>query len=134
MGHKGHKAQRCQPGKSFATISVPANGSTATSPNLQRGQSYRLRATGFWNTNAQFGNDAFAAFPFANPNAPELTFQGVRLGLSVNGGSPDQWGSYNSGHTYEQVITGQGQGATFRFTDPQTNDNSGSLTVTIECA
>jgi hypothetical protein len=132
-GKKSGK-KRCKPGKSIASVQVPANGTTVTSPVLKQGQRYRLRANGFWNTNAQYGNDAFAAFQFANPNTPELTYKNVRLGLSVNGGSPDQWGNYNTNHTYELQFTGQGQGVTFRFTDPETNDNSGSLTVSIECA
>src|SRR4051812_35520561 len=93
--NKKQKAKTCTPGSSVGSVTVPATGATVNTPNLIQGQRYRLRAVGFWSTNATFGNDAFAAFPFANPNAPETTFQGLRLGLSVNGGSPDQWGSYN---------------------------------------
>lgn len=132
--NRKNKKKVCKPGKLFQTVSVPATGGAATTQALINGQRYRLRASGFWNTNAQFGNDAFAAFPFANPNAPELTFNGVRLGLSVDGGSPDQWGSYNAGHVYEREIIGQGASLSLRFTDPQTADNSGSLTVEIFCA
>ena len=93
--------KRCKPGKSVANVQVPANGSIVTSPTLKKGQQYRLRANGFWNTNAQYGNDAFASFQFANPTTPVLTFQNVRIGLSVNGGSPDQWG-VTTAHMYEQ--------------------------------
>jgi hypothetical protein len=132
--NKKQKGKTCTPGTSVGSVSVPANDTTVNTPVLNAGQRYRLRAVGFWLTNATFGNDAFAAFPLANPNAPETTFQGVRLGLSVNGGSPDQWGTYNANHTYEQQITGQGGSVTLRFTDPVPADNSGSLTVDIFCA
>ena len=124
----------CAPGKQFATVNVPATGAAVTSPALVQGQRYRLRATGFWVTNAQYGNDAFAAFPFADVNKPETSYQGTRLGLSVDNGSADQWGSYNAGHTYERMVTGTGAALSFRFTDPATNDNSGSINVVIECA
>lgn len=127
-------ANICQPGKQFATVNVPATGAAVTSPALVQGQRYRLRVTGHWVTNALYGNDAFAAFPFADPNKPETAYQGTRLGLSVDGGSPDQWGSYNAGHTYERTVTGAGAALSFRFTDPATNDNSGSINVVIECA
>ncbi len=127
-------ANICQPGKQFATVNVPATGAAVTSPALVQGQRYRLRASGFWVTNAQYGNDAFAAFPFADVNKPETTYQGTRLGLSVDGGSADQWGSYNAGHTYERTVTGTGAALSFRFTDPAANDNSGSINVVIECA
>jgi hypothetical protein len=103
-------------------------------PTLKRGQRYQLRAIGFWSTNASFGNDAFAAFPFANPNAPETVFQGVRLGLSVDGSSPDQWGSYHLDHIYEREVTGEGAPLSLRFTDPLSADNTGTLTVEVSCA
>jgi hypothetical protein len=131
---KGNKGQTCQPGTSIGTVSVPASGAMASSPALVQGQRYRLRATGFWNTNATHGNDAFASFPINNPGAPVTVFQGVRLGLSVDGGSPDQWGSYNITHNYEREIVGQGAPLSLRYTDPATSDNSGSLTVNIVCA
>jgi hypothetical protein len=130
---KGKNKNRCTPGSSIGSVNVPATGATVTTPVLTAGQRYRLRASGFWVTNAQYGNDAFAAFPFANPNAPELTYNNVRLGLSVDGGSPDQWGSYNAGHVYEREVTGTGAALSLKFTDPETNDNSGSLTVEIFC-
>jgi hypothetical protein len=101
---------------------------------LAAGQRYRLRASGFWHTNSQYGNDAFATFPFADPNAPATTYQNVRLGLSIDGGSPDQWGRYTTSHIYERQIMGQGAALSLRFTDPVPADNSGSLTVEIVCA
>lgn len=123
----------CRPGKTFATVSVPANGRTVNSPALLKGQRYLLRASGFWSANAQYGNDACAAFPFANPNAPEFTYRGLRLGLLVNSIPPGAWGNYNPQHVYEQLFTGDGLALAFRNTDPVVEDNSGSITVTIEC-
>jgi hypothetical protein len=126
--------QTCVPGTSIGSVSVPANGTAVSSPALAAGQRYRLRAVGFWSTNAATGNDAFAAFPLNNPNTHTTTYQGVRLGLSVNGGSPDQWGAYNPNHSYEQQVTGNGGALSLRHTDPIPADNSGSLTVDIFCA
>lgn len=123
----------CAPGKTFATVAVPANGRTANSPALTKGQRYLLRASGFWSTNALYGNDACAAFPFANPNAPEFTYHNLRLGLLVNSIPPGAWGNYNTQHVYEQLITGDGLALAFRNLDPVPEDNSGSITVTIEC-
>lgn len=127
------KDKKCRRGKKLATISVPANGNIVSTPVLDRGQRYRLRASGFWSTNAQFGQDAAAAFPFTNPNAPQRFFQGVRLGLSVENGSPDQWGNYDTEHTYELKVTGLGSRLTLRNTDPGTADNSGTVTVEVLC-
>jgi hypothetical protein len=136
-GKKGKKqpqvAQVCQPGTTAGSVSVPATGATVNTPVLAQGQVYRLRASGFWNSNVTTGNDAFAAFTFANPGVPGTTYEGIRLGLSVNGDSPDQWGSYNTSHIYERQVTGQGAALSLRYTDPQTSDNSGSLLVDIFC-
>ena len=52
---------------------------TRSTPILEKGQRYRLRASG-WNTNATDGNDAVAAFAFATPNAPVTVAGGVRVG------------------------------------------------------
>jgi hypothetical protein len=124
----------CAPGAAVGSVKVPATGAPVSTPTLALGQRYRLQATGFWNTNATYGNDAFAAFRFANPSELALTYQNVRVGLSVNGGSPDEWGSYNITHNYEREITGQGAPMSLRYTDPGTSDNSGTLTVNIVCA
>jgi hypothetical protein len=126
--------QTCPSGQQLPIVSVPSSGSTVRTPVLEAGQRYRLRASGFWNTNPQYGNDAFAAFPFANPNAPETTYENVRLGLAVDGGNPDQWGSYNAAHIYELQVIGQGAALSLRFTDPVPDDNSGSLLVEVFCA
>jgi hypothetical protein len=130
----GQNGQMCPTGQQLRIVSVPSSGSTVSTPVLAAGQRYRLRASGFWNTNPQYGNDAFAALAFANPNAPETTYQNVRLGLSVDGGSPDQWGNYTTSHIYERQIIGQGAALSLRFTDPVPADNSGSLLVEIFCA
>jgi hypothetical protein len=124
----------CQPGTAAGSVLVPATGVAVSTPVLVAGQRYRLRATGFWATNATFGNDAFAAFLFATPAKPETTFNGVRLGLSVNGDSPDLWGAYNLGHVYEREVVGAGAALSLRYTDPVPADNSGSVTVEIVCA
>src|SRR3954447_2288783 len=54
--------QTCVPGTSIGSVSVPATGTAVSTPALAAGQRYRLRAVGFWSTNAATGNDAFAAF------------------------------------------------------------------------
>ena len=103
-------------------------------PVLVAGQRYRLRASGFWNTNATDGNDAVAAFAFATPNAPVTVAGGVRVGLAVDDGSPDLWGSYTTTHLYEMTVTGQGKALSLHYVDPITADNSGSLLVDVFCA
>jgi hypothetical protein len=124
----------CQPGTQVGAVSVPATGATVRTPVLRQGQRYRLRASGFWSSNATHGQDAFADFEFANPTVVVTTFQGVRLGLSVDGGSPDLWGSYNIGHVYEREITGQGASLSLRCSDGVHTDNSGAVLVEILCA
>ncbi len=118
----------------MALLTVPANGTTVNTPVLRNGQRYRLRATGFWLTNAQFGNDAFAAFPLADPHAPVLTLEGVRLGLALDGGSPDLWGDYNSAHGYQVEVTGRGRTMSLGYTDPIRGDNSGTVELEVTCA
>src|SRR5215212_6727729 len=86
---KGQQQAICQPGKQFGAVSVPGTGATVSTPVLVAGQRYRLRASGFWSSNATHGQDAFADFEFADPTKVVTTFQGVRLGLSVDGGSAD---------------------------------------------
>jgi hypothetical protein len=131
---KQPNGQMCEPGTSIGSVRVPATGAIVSTPALASGQRYRLQATGYWNTNASYGADAFASFKFANPNEIATTYQNVRIGLAVNGGSPDEWGSYHITHNYEREITGKGAPLTLHYTDPVTSDNSGSLTVDIVCA
>jgi hypothetical protein len=126
--------QTCVPGTSVGSVKVPATGAMVSTPTLAAGQRYRLQASGYWNTNASYGADAFASFKFANSNEIATTYQGVRIGLAVDGGSPDEWGSYHVTHLYEREITGKGAPMTLHYTDPVTSDNSGTLTVDIVCA
>jgi hypothetical protein len=124
----------CAPGTPAGSVNVPATGPAVNTPVLTQGQRYLLRATGFGLIDDAIGNDAFAAFRITDPSRTETTFEGIRLGLSVNGGSPDQWGSYNLNHTYEQQVTGTGTTLSLRFTQLVTPDSSGSLTVDVFCA
>jgi hypothetical protein len=124
----------CQTGTQVGAVSVPATGAKVSTPILVAGQRYRLRASGFWNTNATDGNDAVAAFAFATPNAPVTVAGGVRVGLAVDDGSPDLWGSYTTTHLYEMTVTGQGKALSLHYVDPITADNSGSLLVDVFCA
>jgi hypothetical protein len=126
--------QTCLPGTSVGSVNVPATGPAVNTPVLVQDQRYRLQAAGFGFTDARIGNDAFAAFSIINPNETLTTIEGIRLGLSVDGGSPDQWGSYNPNHTYEQQVTGTGTALSLRFTQLVTPDSSGSLTVDLFCA
>ncbi|MEZ4565360.1 MAG: hypothetical protein R2853_21795 [Thermomicrobiales bacterium] len=131
---KQPSAQTCVPGTSLGIVKVPATGAKVSTPALAAGQRYRLQANGYWNTNASYGADAFASFKFANSSDIATTYQGVRIGLAVDGGSPDAWGSYHITHNYEREITGKGAPLTLHYTDPVTSDNSGSLTVDVICA
>jgi hypothetical protein len=124
----------CAPGTLAGSVNVPATGPTVNTPVLTKGQRYRLRATGFGLTDQAIGNDAFAAFRINDPNRVETTFEGIRLGLSVNGGSPDQWGSYHLNHTYEQQVTGTGTTLSLSFAQVITGESGGSLTVDVLCA
>ena len=126
--------QTCQSGTQVGAVSVPATGVAVNTPVLTQGQRYRLRASGFWSSNATHGQDAFADFEFADPTKVVTTFQGVRLGLSVDGGSADVWGTYTTGHVYEREVIGQGKALSLRYTDPIVTDNSGSLLVDDFCA
>ena len=130
----GQTPQTCQSGTQVGAVSVPATGATVQTPVLLQGQRYRLRASGFWSSNATNGQDAFADFPFANPAAFVTTFQGVRLGLSVDGGSADVWGSYTTNHVYEREVTGQGVALSLRCSDKVHTDNSGAVLVEVLCA
>jgi hypothetical protein len=124
----------CQSGSQVGAVSVPGTGASVSTPVLVQGQRYRLRASGFWSSNATHGQDAFADFEFANPNAVVTTFEGVRLGLSIDGGSADVWGSYSIGHVYEREVVGQGAALSLRCSDQVHTDNSGSVLVEVLCA
>ncbi len=132
--NKKQKGKTCTPGQSVGSVTVPATGSAVNTPVLVAGQNYRLRATGFWTSNATHGQDAFADFELANPTVSVTTFQGTRLGLAVNGGTIDGWGSYNTNHVYERTLAGQGTAVSLAMSDVVFTDNSGSVTVDIFCA
>jgi hypothetical protein len=129
---KGSSA--CPAGTLLATVIVPGHGQTVFTPSLDSGQRHRLRAVGACSTDATHGNDAFAAFPYANPTTFEKTADGVRLGLSIDGGSPDQWGTYKPDHIYEREVTGQGDALALKFIDPNTDFNAGALIVDVFCS
>jgi hypothetical protein len=133
-GNSGKKPRnRCRPGLLLASLAVPANGSEVFTPALTKGDQYTLRASGFWSTNGEFMNDAVAAFPFANPALPTFTDGGVRLGLSVDGRSPDIWGAYSLGHEYTTSVVGQGRGVSLRMQDSVFSDNGRLLNVDVIC-
>jgi hypothetical protein len=125
------KDKRCGSPKLIDTIWVPAIGPGVLTPTFRKGRRYRLRAVGFWTTNKTHGQDAFAAFPFSNHNAPVLSYQGTRLGLGIDNDGPDQWGAYNPNHVYERYLVGSGVGYVIYNTDPDKSDNSGSVFVEV---
>ena len=118
----------------IGAVSVPGSDSTVFTPVLRQGQRYRLRATGIWLSNPTHGQDAFADFLFADPTTFTTTFQGIRLGLSVGGGSPNGWGAYTTTHVYERTVTGQGAALSLRCNDVVHADNSGTVLVEVFCA
>ncbi len=131
--HQRQPPKTCRPGQRVGVVLVPATGDSVRTPVLLKGEVYRLRAIGAWKTNAQTGNDAVAAFPFDDPSSPTFTFQGVRLGLSIDGGSPDVWGDYTTNHVYEIAMNGRGRPLSLHFTDPVTSDNSLNVAVEVTC-
>lgn len=124
----------CVPGSRVASLAVPADGSAVFTPILAEGQTYRLRATGYWSTNGDYLNDAVAAFPFANPGAPVFFHNGVRLGLSVDAKLPDIWGTYQLSHEYALLLAGAGKPVSLRMLDSVYSDNARLLTVEVFCA
>ena len=128
------KQPTCPSGRPVGAVSVPGSGASVSTPVLSPGQRYRLRASGFWTSNATHGQDAFADFLLADPAVVVTTFAGVRLGLAVDGGSADGWGSYSPTHGYEREVVGQGAALSLRMTDLVHTDNSGSVLVEVLCA
>ncbi len=131
---KRKKRKTCPRGKRIGSVNVPATGAAVRTPVLKRGPDYRLRASGYWRSNATRGQDAFADFSIVAPGSHVKEFEGVRLGLAVDAGSPDLWGSYDPGHVYERVVTGQGDALSLRRNDAIYDDNSGAVFVEIFCA
>jgi len=118
-------------------LSVPSDGSVVETPVLEKGQIYHLRADGWWGTDGEFAIDAYARFRFPAPSEHTLNHNGVRVGLSVNGNSPDLWGntpdSYNTSHRYTMAIVGKGAPATLRMIDSDYSNNHRLLTVELVC-
>lgn len=131
---KRKKRKACRPGQRVGAVRVPGTGATFFTPVLKPGRRYRLRASDFWSSNLTNGQDAFADFPFADPTTHTKVFAGVRLGLSVGGGSPDGWGSYTPSHVYEREVIGQGTALSLQCRDVVHADNSGTVLVEVFCA
>jgi hypothetical protein len=131
---KRKKRSGCRRGQRVGAVSVPGTGALYFTPVLKLSQRYRLRASGAWTSNLTNGQDAFADFPIADPTVHTKFFAGVRLGLSVGGGSPDGWGSYTPSHVYEREVIGQGAALSLRCNDVVHADNSGTVEVEVFCA
>jgi hypothetical protein len=130
----------CAEVTSIALISVPSDGSVIETPALVRGQIYHLRAKGWWAQGAEYANDAYARYRYHAENEYNLYENGVRLGISVNGQSPDLWGpsadpaeNYNLGHSYTMAIVGRDAPVTLRVQDSNYTDNDRDLYVEVVC-
>ena len=123
----------CPQGTLFAEVSVLADGSRAFTPVLKEGQVYILRASGYWSTNGDYMCDAFAAFLWKDPRSPMMYHNGVRLGLAVDGLSPDLWGTYSQSHTYHQIVIGKGKPVSLQMLDSVYSDNGRHLYVDVLC-
>lgn len=130
---KGKSRKTCRSGRIVASLAVPATGGEVFTPALSKGQRYTLRAFGSWSTNATFQCDAVAAFQNGNPAVPHFNDNGVRLGLSLDGRSPDIWGAYSITHTYATSVVGKGRRLSLRMQDSGYTDNSGVLNVDVIC-
>jgi hypothetical protein len=124
----------CTPGEFIARVSVPADGSTVSTPVLLDNVDYVLSPSGFWGTSNDLLQDAFAAFTFADPFSPKMFDQGVRTGLLLNGELPDIWGPYKSNHAYGIVFIGKGKPVDFRMLDRDYTGNNGVIHVDVTCA
>lgn len=127
------RRKTCRRGRILANLAVPADGSEISTPVLRKRQRYTLRATGFWATNGSYFNDAVAAFLAADPSQVAFTDLGVRLGLSVDGRSPDIWGAYTPAHEYTMSLPGQERRVSLRMQDSDYADNSRLLNVEVIC-
>lgn len=124
----------------IAFISVPSDGSVVETPVLEKGQIYHLRAEGWWAQGGEYANDAYARYRYHAENEYNLSENGVRLGISVNGQSPDLWGhsanpaeNYNLGHRYTMALVGRDAPVTLRVQDSNYNDNGRDLYVEVVC-
>jgi hypothetical protein len=127
----------CSAETTITYLSVPANGNIVETPVLQNGQIYHLRAYGWWAVDGEYAIDAYARFRYPAPSEHTLFDGGVRVGLSVNGTSPDLWGntadSYTQGHRYTMAIVGKDAPATLRMIDSNYSNNDRLLTVELVC-
>jgi hypothetical protein len=123
----------CPEGTLFAELSVLADGSQTFTPVLKKGQVYVLRASGYWSTNGDYMCDAFAAFLWKDQRSPVMYNNGVRLGLWVDGLSPDHWGSYTQSHTYHFIVIGKGKPISLQMLDSVYSDNGRHLYVDVLC-
>lgn len=118
---------------SIVHLSVVADGSQTFTPILEAGRNYILRAYGYWSTNGDYMCDAFAAFLWKDGRSPVLYHNGVRLGLAINGESPDLWGPYSQSHTYEFGVIGKGKPISLQMLDSVYSDNGRHLYVEVLC-
>jgi hypothetical protein len=127
----------CSEVTTIAFVSVRADGSVVETPFLQKGQIYHLRADGWWGDGGENATDAYARFRFAAPSEHTLFDGNVRVGLSVNGNSPDLWSNkpdgYDQSHRYTMAIVGQDAPATLSMVDRDYSDNHRELTVEVVC-
>jgi hypothetical protein len=130
----------CSEVTSIALINVPSDGSIVETPALEQGQIYHLRAKGWWAQGGEYANDAYARYRYHAENEYNLSENGVRLGISVNGQSPDLWGpsanpaeNYNLGHSYTMALVGRNAPVTLRVQDSNYNDNDRDLYVEVVC-
>ena len=123
----------CPQGTLFAEVSVLADGSQSFTPVLEEGQVYILRAYGYWSTNGDYMCDAFAAFLWKDQRSPVMYNNGVRLGLAVDGLSPDHWGTYSQSHTYHFIVIGKGKPVSLQMLDSVYSDNGRHLYVDVLC-
>jgi hypothetical protein len=130
----------CSEVTSIAFINVPSDGSIVETPVLKKGQIYHLRAEGWWAQGGEYANDAYARYRYHADAEYNLYENGVRLGISVNGQSPDLWGhsadpdeNYKLSHRYTMALVGKDAPATLRVQDSNYNDNSRDLYVDVVC-
>jgi hypothetical protein len=130
----------CSEVTSIASISVRSDGSIVETPVLKKGQIYHLRAEGWWAQGGEYdAADAYARYRYHTADY-DLYENGVRVGISVNGQSPDLWGSsadpdenYKLSHRYTMALVGRDAPATLRVQDSNYTDNSRDLYVEVVC-
>ena len=114
--------------KLISTFTVPAGGSTVSSPTLTNGVNYLFEAMGTYRYTTVSGSK-YADAEFVGPS---WTNPGALHDLYVNGGDV-LWGqNYNPDHKYFYPFTGTGATVGFNIYDTNYGDgDSGSLTVKI---